>query len=213
MTDGDSAAAVRSLVAHVGPGVERQVSTDQANLSVAVDEQYLVKWFRDPVDRADLAVVEQLAARGFAHMPRFVGAVIEDGRVAAVVSELIVGATDGWQWYVDDVLAWIDGAASLDGLIGTAARMGAITAELHHALDDGAVHRGSLAARAQQVAERRAVAIGHTAGERRRTTASAAGTDRLGARRARSGRRRRPCSGCTATCTPASSCAPAIACW
>ena len=51
VTARDSAAAVRSLVAHTGPGIERQVSTDQANLSVAVDEQYLVKWFRDPVDR------------------------------------------------------------------------------------------------------------------------------------------------------------------
>jgi maltokinase len=165
VTARDSVAAVRSLVTHTGPGIKRQVSTDQANLSVAVDEQYLVKWFRDPVDRADLAVVEQLAARGFAHMPRFVGAVLDDGRVAAVVSELIVGATDGWQWYVDDVLAWIDGAASLDGLVDTAARMGAITAELHHALADGATHRGSLAAVRSQVAERRAVALEHMTGE------------------------------------------------
>lgn len=161
----DSAAAVRSLVGHTGPGIERQVSTDQANLSVAVDEQYLVKWFRDPVDRADLVVLEQLAANGFAHMPRFVGPVLDGDRVVAVVSELIVGATDGWQWYVDDVLAWLDGTADLDGLVGTAARMGAITADLHHALADGSTHRSSLDALRAQIADRRGVAVGHTAGE------------------------------------------------
>lgn len=164
---GRSAAAVRQVVGGVAgvAGVERQVSTDQANLSVAVDERHLVKWFRDPIDRADLAVIEQLAARGFEHMPAYLGAVESDGRVVAVVTEFVVGATDGWQWYVDDVLAWIDGALSPDALVQTAQRMGAITAALHTALADDELQFGELTALQQRIVERREVAVRQTVGD------------------------------------------------
>jgi maltokinase len=163
---GEPAAAVRSLLgagASVA-GVERQVSTDQANLSVAVDERYIVKWFHDPLDRSALAVVELLAKRGFAHMPQWVGAIEERGRVVAVVTELVAGATDGWQWYVDDVLAWIDGSLALDGLVDTASRMGAITAELHDALVTEPPTVGSLGPSRQWAMDRRQVALEQTTG-------------------------------------------------
>lgn len=166
---GRSAAAVRQLIGDasddVGPGVERQVSTDQANLSVAVDDRHLVKWFRQPIERDDLAVIERLAARAFEHMPRFLGAVEHDGQVVAVVSELVDGATDGWQWYVDDVLAWIDGALPLEHLGQTAARMGTITAALHTALVDETAQLGSLDALRRRIAQRREVAVAQTTGD------------------------------------------------
>lgn len=166
---GRSAEAVRRVLgpwaAGAGAGVERRVSTDQANLSVAVDELHLVKWFRDPIDRADLAAIEHLALRGFEHMPAFLGAVEDDGRVVAVVSEFIHGATDGWQWYVADVLAWIDGALALDALVQTAARMGTITAALHAALAGEVQQYGRLTSLQRRIVERRYVAVGQTSGE------------------------------------------------
>lgn len=165
---GASADAVRCLLPGVEVlGHERQVSTDQANLSIAVDERWLVKWFTRPVRHDDLACVEQLARVRFAHMPVHVGAVDGDrtGEVVAVVSELVADATDGWQWYVDDVLAWLDGRSPLGPLVSTAARMGAITAALHHAL---AIDHPPVAAPADDlrrtVAERRAQALAHTSG-------------------------------------------------
>lgn len=167
---GASSDAVRRLLPAVEVrGDERRVSTDQANVSIAVDERWLVKWFTRPVRRADLECVEQLARVRFAHMPAHVGALEgdggADGRVVAVVSELVADATDGWQWYVDDVLAWLDGHSPLGPLVSTAARMGAITAELHHAL---ALDQPPVAAPADDlrrtVAERRAQALAHTTG-------------------------------------------------
>ena len=160
-----SSSAAAGVGAGVGAGVERQVSTDQANLSVAVDERHLVKWFRDPIDRADLAAIEQLAHRGFEYMPAFLGAVEDDGRVVAVVSEFVDGATDGWQWYVIDVLGWIDGTVAVDALVHTAARMGTITAALHMALAGDVQRFGGLTALRLQIAQRREVAVGQTAGE------------------------------------------------
>ena len=157
-TAGASAEAVRRLVSgYDGPGIERQVSTDQSNLSIAVDERVLVKWLREPAEPSDFATLERLRQRGFTHMPRFIGRLLEDGRVVAVANELVVGATDGWQWFVDDVLGWIDGTRPLGSLVDTAAAMGRITAELHDALAPPVASAGSLAgtrARVSALADR-----------------------------------------------------------
>lgn len=170
---GASADAVRRLLPdRTVAGVERRVSTDQANLSIAVDDTWLVKWFARPVRRADLAVVDHLAAVGFAHMPTHVGAVTSaedaadtDDEVVAVVSELVTGATDGWVWYVDDVLGWIDGRLPLEPLVTTAARLGAITAELHVALASAGTAAASLRPLREAIAERRRQAVEHTTGD------------------------------------------------
>jgi maltokinase len=159
---------------HTGPGVERQVSTDQANTSIAVDETWLVKWFTRPVRRSDLAVVDHLAEAGFVHMPIHVGAVTDDsGAVVAVVTEFVSGATDGWEWYVGDVIGWLDGPVgpqassaldALDALVATAARMGAITADLHRTLATAGTSVASSAPLRVSIAERRQQALMHTAG-------------------------------------------------
>ena len=158
---------MRSLLGHGASvvGVERQVSTDQANLSVAVDEQHIVKWFHDPLDRRALAVVEQLARANFAHMPTYVGVIEEGGRVVAAVTEFVDGATDGWRWYVNDVLEWLDGSLALEHLVDTAARMGAITAELHCVLATEPPVLGSFDPSREWVADRRRVALEQTTGE------------------------------------------------
>ena len=165
-TAGDSAAAVRRVVPGAdGRGRERRVSTDQANLSVAVDERWLVKWLRTPLAPADLVILERLREVGFAHMPAYAGALVEDGVVRALVHELVVGATDGWQWYVDDVLAWLDGAMGMEPLVATAASMGTVTAELHHALAPAHEVRAPITDLRTRIESLRATAFAATDGE------------------------------------------------
>ncbi len=166
---GQSTQAVRHVLSDAAVrGDERRVSTDHANVSIAVDEQWLVKWFRRPIATADLWVIERLTDRGFAHMPAHIGPVRLGDDVVAVVSELIPGATDGWVWFVDDVLTWIDTGDGVDELVRTAAEMGTIAGRLHHALADGhdeAEALGSLDAVRALVAERRDAAVAHTSGD------------------------------------------------
>ena len=166
VSPGASHDAVLQLVAdHRGPGSERQVSTDQANVSIAVDETYLVKWFRTPIAADDLVVLQHLASVSFAHTPRYVGPIVADDGVRAVVSEFVADATDGWQWYVADVLAWLDGEVGLDELCTAAAEMGRITAELHACLALLGTESLSMAALRRQIRERRKVAFAYAAGD------------------------------------------------
>jgi len=118
--------------------VERPITVDQTNTSVVVDERVIVKWLRPPVraPHPGVELIRHLAAAGFAEMPALVGLDEHDGHVHAIVTAFLPDALDGWDWFVDDVVAWLDGDVSFDWLIGSAQRMGAITARLHTALAD-----------------------------------------------------------------------------
>jgi maltokinase len=155
---GASAAAVRALVRTGVVGVERRLSTDHANLSIGVDDRYVVKWFATPRTDDDLALLERLAAEGFAHMPEFVGVVRDGSAVTAVVTEFVPHATDGWTWYVDDVIGWLDRSRPLGEVVEWAARMGAITADLHGALSSTMCVR-TLAEVREEIGARRSAAI------------------------------------------------------
>jgi len=118
--------------------VERPITVDQTNLSVVVDERVIVKWLRPPVPspHPGVEMIRHLVAAGFAEMPALVGLDERDGSVYAIVTDYLPDARDGWDWFVDDVVAWLDDEATFDSLIGSARRMGAITARLHTALGD-----------------------------------------------------------------------------
>ncbi|MEP7047637.1 MAG: hypothetical protein ABI949_13200 [Ilumatobacteraceae bacterium] len=133
--------------------VERPITVDQTNFSVVVDESVVVKWLRPPVPapHPGVELIRHLAAAGFDEMPALVGVDERDGVVHAVVTAYLRGASDGWDWYVDDVEAWLDGSRSFGALIETARRMGSMTARLHTALADlepAMVDAGSVAAQA-----------------------------------------------------------------
>ena len=165
---GDSADAVRRLLPdHTGPGIESTISTDHANLSIVVDEQYVVKWFRRPIADHDLGVLRTLADGGFDDMPVFVGSITGDGvddlRVMAIVSEFVPDASDGWVWYVADVVAWLDGEAPLQPLLDTAATMGRITARMHLTLAPS--RPSTIVPLRNRIADRRGVALAHTTGD------------------------------------------------
>jgi maltokinase len=118
--------------------VERPITVDQTNFSVVVDEVVVVKWLRPPVPvpHPGVQLIRHLAAAGFVEMPAFIGVDERDGMVHAIVTSYLAGALDGWDWYVDDVEAWLADRLSFDAVVRSARRMGAITARLHSALAD-----------------------------------------------------------------------------
>ncbi|MEY2400410.1 MAG: maltokinase [Ilumatobacteraceae bacterium] len=118
--------------------VERPITVDQTNYSVVVDESVVVKWLRPPVPvpHPGVQLIRHLAAAGFDEMPAMIGVDERDDMVHAIVTSYLSGAQDGWDWYVDDVEKWLAGDDSVDDVIESGRRMGAITARLHSALGD-----------------------------------------------------------------------------
>jgi len=118
--------------------VERPITVDQTNVSVVVDDCVIVKWLQPPVPtpHPGVEMIRHLTAVGFAEMPTFVGLDERDGSVHAIVTAYLPGAIDGWEWFVNDVVRWLDADLPFDSLIDSARRIGAITARLHAALAD-----------------------------------------------------------------------------
>ena len=116
--------------------VERPITVDQTNYSVVVDDSVVVKWLRPPVPvpHPGVQLIRHLAASGFDEMPALVGVDERNGVVHAIVTTYLPGALDGWDWYVDDVEQWLADAVTFDEIMGSASRMGAITARLHASL-------------------------------------------------------------------------------
>ena len=121
-------------------GAERALGVDMTNWAVVVDETWLVKV--PLVVGGSERTVRQLArlaaggSRAAALSPRLVGVVPWElpglaPASAAIVTELVPAATDGWTWAVDDVLAWLGGAGPEPEW---PAELGALVAELHAAL-------------------------------------------------------------------------------
>ena len=118
--------------------IERPITVDQTNVSVVVDDAVVVKWLVPPVPapHPGVELIRHLVAAGFDEMPAFVGVDERDGVVHAIVTSYLPDALDGWDWYVDDVEAWLDDRLEFDCLVDSAQRMGAITARLHSVLAD-----------------------------------------------------------------------------
>ena len=151
MTPGTSIELVERLLGR-RCSTERPITVDQTNLSVVVDESVVVKWLRPPVPvpHPGAQLISHLADAGFDEMPAFLGIDERDGVVHAIVTSYLSGARDGWDWYVDDVEAWVDGRVAFADLIESARRMGAITARLHSALADLQPSMVEIAAVAEQ---------------------------------------------------------------
>ncbi len=126
---------------------ERAITVDQTNQSVIVGDEVVVKWLLPPVlaPHPGVELLHHLAARGFGEMPRFLGVEQRDEMVFAVATEYLPGALDGWDWFVDDVDAWLQGSITLDAVVAWATQMGSLASTLHAALSD--LQRGAVAAR------------------------------------------------------------------
>lgn len=126
---------------------ERPVTVDQTNESIIVGEQFVVKWMQPPVPspHPGAEVLTYLSQHGFTDMPAFIGVHEIDDTVLAIVTEYVPDSLDGWDWYVDDVDAWLRGELAWDALVATGRRMGEMTSHLHRVLGD--VQRSSIGTR------------------------------------------------------------------
>lgn len=134
---GASAEVARSCApARVSEGNERPITVDQTNRSVVVDESVIVKWYRPPrpLPHHGSDVLAHLAEVGFEAMPEFLGTTIEDGDVVASVSAFLPRATDGWEWYLAEVHAWLDGDLDPSVLARRATELGSLAGRLHVSL-------------------------------------------------------------------------------
>jgi maltokinase len=117
---------VAALIPDSGSLPERPITVDQTHESVVVGERFVVKWLREPVpDHPAPVLLAHLAQVGFTGTPALQGALSGSDGLRALVTEYLPGASDGWEWCVDDLLA---------GEQGFPARLGALAAGLHAAL-------------------------------------------------------------------------------
>jgi maltokinase len=117
---------------------ERAIDVDQSNDSVVVGEDAVVKLSplvsAGPQPGVDLPV--HLAAVGFTWLPAPLGALwwtppAGDEVLLVTASTFLPGARDGWEWYLDLALAWLDGAVGDDAVFARATEMGRIAARMH----------------------------------------------------------------------------------
>lgn len=122
------------------PG-ERVIDVDQTNESVAVGERVVVKLYprTSAGPQPGLELPAHLAAVAFTDLPRPIGALTwrdDDGAdvLLATAAAYLPGARDGWDWYQERLLVWLDGDADEDRAFGPAPLVGELVARMHVAL-------------------------------------------------------------------------------
>jgi maltokinase len=125
----------RSLHAQRVGGDETAMGVDQTHDSVIVGSAGVVKWMvrAEPSPAPDL--VAHLAANGFTAMPTPLGFVTAEHRgmtvVLVSVASFLPGATDGWDWLVDDVTDHARGDSPLAEALSPVQEVGRIVATMH----------------------------------------------------------------------------------
>jgi maltokinase len=121
-----SAALVAALRPDLGLMTERGITVDQTHESVVVGERFVVKWLRDPVpDHPALPVLSHLGMTGFTQTAALAGVLSVPDGVQAIVTEYLPGASDGWDWCIEDLLS---------GTTGFGGPVGELAGKLHAAL-------------------------------------------------------------------------------
>jgi maltokinase len=119
---------------------ETAVDVDQSNDSVVVGSDAVVKLSplvsAGPQPGIDLPV--HLSALGFTWLPAPLGALwwtspAGEEVLLATASTFLPGARDGWEWYLDLVLAWLDGVVADAAAFEPASEIGRIAARMHAA--------------------------------------------------------------------------------
>ena len=120
---------------------ERAIDVDQSNESVVVGERTVLKLYPrvDPGPQPGLDLPVHLAAVGFASIPAPFGSVTWRGDdrgpvLVATAAAFLPEATDGWEWYLELVLAWLRGDAGEDEVFAPAPTLGRLAGNLHAAL-------------------------------------------------------------------------------
>jgi maltokinase len=123
------------------PGDEAALDVGGGKASVVVGDAAVVKLFPRTAagPQPGLDVPAHLAAVGFIETPRPIGAVVwhdPENRpvLLATVAAYLAGASDGWDWYPELVVAMLDGDASARAAVEPSERVGELVARLHRAL-------------------------------------------------------------------------------
>lgn len=137
--EGPPAWSVTSLVdgavVDVAADDERAIDVDQTN-ELVIAGDVVVKWMLHPVigEQPGPRRLVALERAGFPGVPRTHGLVhlVADGEpmLVAIVTELVVGGQDGWDWAVDDVRAFAREGRGADWPAG----LGRLVADMHVAL-------------------------------------------------------------------------------
>ena len=131
---------LRRIAPSLSASTVRALTVEQSNSSIVYDEKVIVKLFRRIHRGAnpDIDAVASLVDRGYGHVPEQYGVLERDDQHLAVAREFLTGATDGWHLALTSLrilFAGHEDPAVSGGDFGPdAARLGAITAQLHVAL-------------------------------------------------------------------------------
>ena len=99
----------------IDASVERLLTVDMTNELVVVDETLAVKWqlFAEQGHLAGPRLASHLYRVGFDQTPTPIAVVTWNERLVASVTRFLPEAVDGWEWMVDDVLAYATGDAAI----------------------------------------------------------------------------------------------------
>ena len=123
---------------------EHSIDVDQTNELVIVGDR-VVKWMLHPVtgEQPGPRRLAALESAGFPGVPRTRGLVhvVVDGEpmLVAIVTDLVVGGQDGWDWAVDDVRALAREGRGADWPM----QLGRLVAQMHVALAAAGTSRAS----------------------------------------------------------------------
>jgi len=124
----------------LGSDDEVGIEVDQSNDSVIVGGSVVVKLFpvTAPGPQPGLDLPVHLASVGFTSLPTPLGVLgwtTPEGEeiVLATAASFLPGARDGWEWYLERLLGWLDGAIG-DAAFEPATELGRIAARMHVAL-------------------------------------------------------------------------------
>ena len=171
---------------------ERAIDVDQSNESTIVGEAVVVKVYprTTPGPQPGLDLQVHLAAVGFRETPAALGTLRWESSGAspvllAAAAAYLPGARDGWEWFLELVLAALD-AGDPEPSLAAAAATGGLVARLHGALatpssvfptpvaDAGHHELAAWRARAEATLEEALALTGGDEGERLRELAPAA---------------------------------------
>jgi maltokinase len=120
---------------------ESAIDVDQSNDSVVVGGAAVVKLFplTSPGPQPGLDLPVHLASVGFTSLPTPLGALRwtsaeGDDVVLATAATFLPGARDGWAWYLERLVAWLDADVDDAVAFGPAPVLGDIAARMHAAL-------------------------------------------------------------------------------
>ena len=133
---------LREVMPEADVSKARPLSAEQSNTSMVYDERLVLKIFRRLPEgpNPDVEVTRALADIGFEHVIPLLAEWRDDEGDDAVVTELLVGAVDGWHLTLTSLHDLYDRRVPPEEAPGDfgfeAERLGRVTAELHVAMAD-----------------------------------------------------------------------------